>query len=272
MISVIIATYKNPACLDLCLRSVTENKVLDSTEIVVVVDGFVEQSQSVLDKYPGIKVLPFETNMGMQYAINAGVMQASNEYVFVINDDNVFGKEWDSILAEVITDYRSKNDAKFVFTVNQVEPVGPGMFFFPVKDLGTTVDTFRYDEWLSHETSIRQPDVLTNDGHIFPYLLSKKHYLAVGGMDTFFDSPNICDWDFFLRLELLGFTFPRTHALHLYHFGSVATKKNADQDIFRAKEQWAFDQYVWKWGTSPHNELRTNSKLPRDKTFRGFTI
>lgn len=272
MISTIIASYRNPKYLDLCLKSITENKVLDSTEVVVVLDGFVEESQTVVDKYPGISVLPLDSNMGMQYAINVGVMQATNEYVFVINDDNVFGKEWDRILSDVIDTYRTENDEKFVFTVNQVEPTGPGMFHFPVKDLGKTVESFQYVEWLEHEQQIRKENDITNDGHIFPYLLTKKHYLAVGGMDTFYDSPNICDWDFFLRLELLGFTFPRTHALHLYHFGSVATKKNAEQSSFRSREQIAFDQYTWKWGAVPHNEIGTNSKVPRDKQFRGFKL
>ena len=90
MITVIIPTYRNPKYLDLCLKSIVENKVLDSTQVIAVIDGFVEENQSVMDKYPQVGFLPFEENMGMQYAINAGVMQAETEYVFIINDDNVF--------------------------------------------------------------------------------------------------------------------------------------------------------------------------------------
>ena len=59
MISLIIPTYRNPEYLDICLRSAVGGRVVDSTEILVVVDGYVEESQSILDKYKGkIKVLP----------------------------------------------------------------------------------------------------------------------------------------------------------------------------------------------------------------------
>jgi GT2 family glycosyltransferase len=110
------------------------------------------------------------------------------------------------------------------------------------------------------------------DGHIFPFVIKKKHYMAVGGFDTFYNSPNICDWDFFLKLELLGFTFPRTHNLHLYHFGSVSTKKNAENVMFRTKEHAAIEQYTWKWGTPPYNNPEINSKLPPNGKFRGFSV
>lgn len=267
MITVIIPTYRNPKYLDLCLKSITENSVLDSTQVIVVVDGYVEENQAVMDKYPTVGFLPFEQNMGMQYAINAGVMQASTEFVFVINDDNVFPSRWDERLERTTNTIRGANS---VITVNQIEPTGPGMFRFPVLDLGQSVESFDYDRFLIEEVKYSNEMVITPGGRIFPFIMNKKHYMAVGGFDTFYNSPNICDWDFFLKLELLNFTFFRTSAVHLYHFGSVSTKKNAESAAFRAKEQAAIEQYVWKWGTPPHNESGTNSKIPPNKQFRGF--
>ena len=269
MITVIIPTYRNAKYLDLCLKSITENSVLDSTQVIAVIDGYVEENQAVMDKYPNVGFLPFEQNMGMQYAINAGVMQASTEFVFVINDDNVFPTRWDERLQRMVDSIRGANT---VMTVNQIEPTGPGMFRFPVLDLGQSADSFQYEKFLTEEVKYSNETVVTPGGRIFPFIMSKKHYLAVGGFDTFYNSPNICDWDFFLKLELLKFTFFRTSAIHLYHFGSVSTKKNAESATFRAKEQAAVEQYVWKWGTPPHNEPATNSKIPPNKQFRGFVV
>lgn len=268
MLTVIIPTYRNPHYLDLCLKSITENSVVDSTQIIVVVDGFIEESEAVLKKYPNVGVLPFESNMGMQYAINAGVMQAETEYVFIINDDNVLPKEWDKRLVDSINKIK---DERFVITVNQIEPTGPGMFNFPVMDLGKTSDTFSYEKFLDYELQLAS-QMITSDGHIFPFVMLKKHFMAVGGFDTFYDSPNICDWDFFLKLELWDFTFPRIHSLHLYHFGSVATKKNQESNTFRIKEQAAMEQYVWKWGAPPYNQPNSNRKTPPNKQFRGFNV
>ena len=274
MITTIIPTYRNPDYLDLCLKSATENMVSDDTEIVVILDGFIDESDEVVAKYPGVNALPLPENKGMQFAINVGVMQANNPYVFVVNDDNVFPTEWDTRLEPIINlcDFDGQHShPKFVLTVNQVEP-SPGMFYHRVNNLGQTVDTFRYDEWLAYEKFISDDDSPRTDGHIFPFIVSKKYYLAVGGMDTFYNSPNICDWDMFLKFELLDFWFPRTYKVHLYHFGSVVTKQNNEASLFAARQRNAMTEYIWKWGAHPHNEPKTNSKIPPDGQFRGFKI
>lgn len=272
MITAIIPSYRNPDYLDLCLKSATENMVSEDTEIMVILDVFVEESQHVVEKYDGVRVLSLPENKGMQYAINTGVMQANNEYVYVLNDDNVFGTEWDARLALEIVHFNLSLSDKWVLTVNQVEPTGPGMFHHRINDLGQTVDTFRYDEWMEYEKFISDDDSPRLEGRIFPFIVSKKYYLAVGGMDTFYNSPNICDWDMFLKFELLGFLFPRTYKVHLYHFGSVVTKQSNESPLFAARMRNAMTEYTWKWGAHPHNEPKTNSKIPPDRQFRGFKI
>lgn len=272
-VTLIIPTYRNPKYLDLCLKSAVENRVDSNNHILVIVDGYFDESREVLEKYPDVLYLDLGENHGMQYALNAGVMQATTKYVFIINDDNVMPRNWDARVLDQITSclyHQSIQNEQFVLTVDQIEPTGPSMFKFPVMNLGKTVETFHYEHWLEDEFD-HQEDRIDFDGHIFPFVINKKWYLACGGFDTFYNSPNICDWDFFLKLELLGFKFPRTRALRLYHFGSVSTKKNAETPKFREREAQAFASYEWKWGTSPYNELGTNSKIARDKQFRGFS-
>lgn len=245
MFSVILPTYRNPDYLDLCLKSIVENQVYQN-DIIVIVDGYYEESKEVLEKYPHVGVIDLEENMGMQHAINVGVWNAQFDRIFVINDDNVFPSEWDDRL-EV------HDDINTVYTVNQVEPTGPGMFGFPVCDLGQTVDDFDYDIWLDIELD-ESINLETDDGSIFPFLIHKKWFMAVGGFDTWYDSPNLCDWDFFAKLQLLPhLQFKRTHRLALYHFGSVATKKNKESASFIKREQFAAQQYQYKWGTPPYN-------------------
>ena len=69
---------------------------------------------------------------------------------------------------------------------------------------------------------------LTDNGGIFPFAMYKKDYMIVGGFDTLYKSPFICDWDFFLKLDLNGIVFKRTHEACLYHFGSTATKNGKE--------------------------------------------
>jgi glycosyltransferase involved in cell wall biosynthesis len=262
MISVIIPTYRNPKYLDLCLTSIL-NGQKNKNQIIVVVDGFVEESEDVLSKHKGIDVIRFDENQGFQAALNIGTWSATNEKIFIVNDDNVFPENWDTRIEE---QYQPNQ----VMTVNQIEPTGPGMFNFPVVNCGRNTETFDMGRFQSAETSLSK-NLVTPDGSIFPFLLSKRWYMAVGGFDTFYNSPNLCDWDFFAKLQLIpSVELVRIHQVHLYHFGSVATKKNSEADSFRAREQFAMEQYYYKWGYPPHNG-KDNSKFPVGvKSIRGM--
>ena len=256
-ISLIIPSYRNPKYLDICLKSAIEQA--DSVnEIIVAVDGFIEESQLVLDKYSKhISVLNLGVNQGMQTALNLGVMNASNETIFIVNDDNVFCSGFDTIIKKELGN-------KNVLTLNQIEPTGPGIFNFPVKDFGRNPEEFDYEEFIKFEKSIKQ-DKLTIDGGIFPFAMSKKDYMIVGGFDTMYKSPFICDWDFFLKLDLNNIGFTRTHNAHLYHFGSTATKNGKEGDKFKATEIPAAQTFMYKWGIAPRL-YEYNSHNPKDNS------
>jgi glycosyltransferase involved in cell wall biosynthesis len=243
MISIIIPTYRNPEYLDICLKSAIEQQH-NTNEIIVAIDGFIEESKEVLEKYKeNINVLDLGKNQGMQTALNYGVMNATNEKIFIVNDDNVFCKDFDLEIEEYLQE-------KHVLTLNQIEPTGPGIFKFPVKDLGRNPKDFKYDEFIEYEQSIRKNE-LSLDGGIFPFAMYKKYYMAVGGFDVMYKSPFICDWDFFLKLDLIGLGFTRTHNAHLYHFGSSATKNGNEGEKFKATEEPAAQVFMYKWGIPP---------------------
>ena len=261
MISLIIPTYRNPEYLDICLKSAIENQV-NNNEIVVAVDGFINESQHILDKYKQhISVLDLGDNQGMQTALNLAVMNANNKIICIINDDNVLSKDWD-----IIIEKEFKTDS--VLTINQIEPTGPGIFNFPVKDFGKKPSEFNYEEFIKYEPTIRE-NKLTLDGGIFPFVISKKNYMIVGGFDTIYQSPFICDWDFFLKLDLNGVSFTRTHNLHFYHFGSAATKNGKEGDKFKQTESPAAQIFIYKWGMLPQL-FENNSHRPKGNKIKGI--
>lgn len=261
MISVIIPTYRNPEYLDICLKSAIEYQRYNN-EIIVAVDGYIEESQSVLDKYKdNIKVLDLGENQGMQQALNLAVMNASNEIIFIVNDDNVFCADYDLVIKKNLKE-------KSVLTLNQVEPTGPGIFNFPVKDFGRNPKEFDLKGFIEYERSIKQ-DKLTIDGGIFPFAMYKKYYMAAGGFDVMYRSPFICDWDFFLKLDLIGLSFSRAHEAHLYHFGSTATKNGKEGIRFKESERPAAELFNYKWGHPP-SLFKNNSHSPKGKTIKGI--
>jgi glycosyltransferase involved in cell wall biosynthesis len=229
MISLIIPSYRNPECLDICLKSAIENQK-NKNQIIVAIDGFIEESQEVLNKYKdNIFLLNLGTNQGMQQALNLGVMNATNERICIINDDNVLCKDWDVAIMEGL----KENE---VITINQIEPY-EGIFNFPVKDFGTNPKEFDYNGFLSYEPTIRNNK----------------------------NTPFICDWDFFLKLELNNKVFKRIHNAHFYHFVSMATKKGKTKESFIASENPAAQTYMYKWGIPPRLH-ENNSHNPKNNT------
>lgn len=261
MISLIIPTYRNPEYLDICLRSAIENQT-HKNEIIVAVDGYFEESAHIIKKYnDDIVVLDLGENQGMQTALNLAVMNATNECLVIINDDNVLCKNWDTAILE-------RYQPGSVLTINQIEPTGPGIFNFPVKDLGKHPREFKYEEFLKYEQTLRK-DELTLDGGIFPFAISKKDYMIVGGFDTLYQSPFICDWDFFLKLDLNGVQFYRISNIHFYHFGSAATKNGKEGDKFRDTEHPAAQTFYYKWGIAPQL-FENNSHRPKNNLVKGI--
>lgn len=262
MISLIIPAYRNPECLDICLKSAIQNQK-NKNEIIVVVDGYFEESEDVLKKYTDdILLLEFPENRGLQTALNLGVYNGTNSTICIVNEDNVFCKDWDVLIEDSF-------DSQKVMTINQIEPKGPSIFNFHIQDYGKTPDTFDYEKFMKEEQTYRE-NKATPDGGIFPFVISKKNYMKVGGFDTLYDSPFICDWDFFLKLQLSEVKFYRTHSLNLYHFGSMSTKKTSEAKVFSESEMKARETFAYKWGMRPQL-YQNNLHAPIGNTVKGIT-
>lgn len=248
MISVIIPTYKEPDYLDLCLKSAIEGQDFNN-EIIVVVDGFYEINKPVLDKYKGkINIVDLEENYGLCRGTNIGVYAAKHDTILVVNDDNVFPKNWDTNLLQ---DF----DSNTVLTPNQIEP-NPSMFRqFVISDLGKTVEEFNLTEFQNYEKSVSK---LNKDysGSTLPFMMSKTDYLRLGGWDENYPTNGVvADWDFFLKCSLSNLKMMRTYNCHFYHFAQIATGKDR-----REVEMQAHDYARYKWGNYIQHDPISNKK------------
>ncbi len=251
MISVIIPTYKSPEYLNLCLESAFKGQV-NQNEIIVVVDGYYELNKPILDKYPDVNVLDLGTNQGLSVATNWGVYNSSNDYILVVNDDNVFPKNWDVELEKCLSKGK-------VITPNQIEPK-PSMFRqFHIKDLGKNVEEFDLNKFWEYESNLTKPN--DNTGSTLPFAMYKPDYLAIGGWDIMYPSPHVVDWDFFLKCEYAGYEMVRVYK-HFYHFAGMSTRKTQEQNLESIhKEQLAHQFFANKWGKTAKHNPQNNSKM-----------
>jgi len=253
MISVIIPTYKEPQVLDLCIRSAVEGQ-MHQNQIIVVVDGYYDLNKDVLEKYKErIEVLNLEENQGLCRATNLGVYNAIHDLILVVNDDNVFPKNWDVSLEQMWVPNR-------VLTPNQIEPT-PSMFRqFHIKDLGRDPNVFNLEAFWDYETALSNSGYDAS-GSTLPFMMSKKDYMRVGGWDESYPGAWVVDWEFFMKCEMSGMRMIRTYNCHFYHFVSVGTRTPEKQLESQIKEQLCHEYFKYKWGSyAKHNPLN-NSKL-----------
>lgn len=256
MISVIIPTYKSPEVLDLCLKSAIEGQV-NNNEIIVVVDGTYKENEQILKKYEkNILILNIPNNVGTCRATNMGVYNSTHEKILIVNDDNVFPKDWD----ELLTTFMLENT---VVSPNQIEPY-PSMFKqFIIKDFGRNSYTFNMSEFWEYSEMISSKDTMDDSGSTFPILMFKRDFLRVGGFDENYPSQAgaVADWDFFLKCELNGMKMMRDYSAHFYHFVSVSSKSHDQIEKSHQEEYECHRYFEYKWGESAKHDQNTNSKM-----------
>lgn len=92
-VSVIIPVYNTEKYLRRCLESVC-NQTLRELEVICVNDASTDASAAILAEFAAhdsrVKVITFEQNRGVSSARNAGIEEASGEYIgFVDSDDKI---------------------------------------------------------------------------------------------------------------------------------------------------------------------------------------
>ena len=100
MLSIIIPSYKDP------LLHKTIDDLLDKAggeiEIIPVLDGYWPEIPIKDD--PRIKVVHLGKNRGMRGAINAGVLVSKGEYLMRVDEHQIFGRNYDTIITENMED------------------------------------------------------------------------------------------------------------------------------------------------------------------------
>lgn len=253
-ISVIIPTYTAVKYLEICLESIYKNQYNPMNEVVLVVDGTYDLNKHIIEKYSkllNLKPIIFEENKGLSFATNYGFYNATNQLCLNINDDNVCPYQFDKILLDEYNKQQINQICSNLLIVpNQIEP-RPSIFKpFIINDFGD-LELFDLDKFTIEEQLFRQDKSEWDSGWTFPLFISKENFIAVGGFDPCYESPHVIDWEFFIKLDKLGFYNKRIYNCNFYHFGS----KSARSPESYQKEMDAHKFFQMKWGFPAYNKL-----------------
>ena len=86
-VSVIIPVYNNVAHTLHCLKSIADVGAKTAFEVVVVDDCSKDETQAVLARCRGVRVVKNAQNLGFIGACNAGAAAANGDYVYFLNND-----------------------------------------------------------------------------------------------------------------------------------------------------------------------------------------
>jgi glycosyltransferase involved in cell wall biosynthesis len=256
-ISVLIPTYNSVDSLDLLIRSLVDGADdINNVEIIVGIDGTEQVNKPIVDKWKSrVNFLISPTNQGLCRNTNLLVYNASNEWVLILNDDNVAPKGYDTKLG-VFT-----NQTNCVITPNQMEPT-PSMFSqFSINNLGRDPKTFDLEKfWEAAEEASHNTVSFT--GSTLPIFVRKLDFIKIGGWDENYP-PNgiVADWDYFLKCNLSGMEMIRTYNCHFYHFVSLSVNNTEENNNKRQRDEQSAHMYAkYKWGDfikhNPENNLK----------------
>lgn len=104
--SIVLVCWNNRSYLDPCLRSLYKAGLKSTFDVVVVDNGSTDGSQQMLaEKYPHVKLLQNDCNVGLSKASNQGIQATSGRYVLLLNNDTIVNGSALDMLVELLDTY-----------------------------------------------------------------------------------------------------------------------------------------------------------------------
>lgn len=103
LVSVVICTYNRGKYLERCIKSL-KSQSYSNFEIIVVNGPSIDETDTILKKYPDIKIIFQRELNGLSIARNLGVEACAGEIIAFIDDDAMADKNWIRYLVDGYTD------------------------------------------------------------------------------------------------------------------------------------------------------------------------
>jgi len=209
-LSIIIPTLReNENYLKLTIESIRKYAKEDN-EIIVATNNGPAWDVPI----EGIKVVHRE-EQGQCGAVNLGVKNATNEYIYISDDDVVFAPNWEELTEKAKeVEFLSGN---FMENATKGGAAAP----FVVNNCGTDTNNFDWAKW--DNDSLTMKEDRWQNGFGFPLICKKSLWEEIEGYDENLDPwGSGCDSDIEYKVALKGIMPMRWRGVLTYHFSQVS--------------------------------------------------
>lgn len=252
IVSVIIVHYKVKKELLDCLFSIENSKPKTLYEVIVVDNDEVPTiEKDLFKKFPNIKYIKLEKNIGFGAANNVGAKMAKGKYIFFLNPDTkVFAGCIDCLVsflqkdktvgvaAPVLLDKEKKlfplQGANLLTPVRAIFALSFVYKLFPNNSIANNYFLLNWDK-----KYIKEVDVVPGTA----FIIRKNIFEKIGGFDEkfflFFEEHDVCFRVKKLRYKI--FMIPQAKVMHLW--GQSTKNLSTTKEIFNSSRKYYFQKH-----------------------------
>jgi len=225
-ISIIILNWNGKKFLDKCLTSISDT-TYQNYEIIVVDNGSSDGSIELLEnKFPDVKLIKNNENLGFSKGNNIGIKNSNGSYVLILNNDTeIINKDWlDNIIKIFESDKKiGVVGCKLIYPNGKLQHAGVEINF--LKQWVTILIG-----WGEHPDKIeynkdRKVDCVSGAAMFIKREVIEK----IGLFDEIFSPAYYEDNDFCIRARIAGYKILYASTIAILHHQS-ATKKQYRSD------------------------------------------
>lgn len=247
-VSVIVVTHNNWIFTERCLNSLLRHTAYPRFEIIVVDNASTDETPARLLQlsYPDIKTILLSENNGFAEGNNIGILNATGDYVVLLNNDTIVSQDW---LPRLLRPFKTDPQIAAVGPMSNYVGNDQKLDFFVGDENHGANEVWLHEFYELYDRRIRYTEMLG----FFCVAIKKEIFKELGPLDKKFGTGMFEDDDYCLRMRHAGYRLAVAEDAFVYHKGS-ATFNQWDEKQKNSLFQHNQSFFESKWGRKwePH--------------------